>query len=38
MGFDNEQQYIVTSKTGRARQIKLVGESIDDLKLITLLV
>ena len=38
MGFDNEQQLNNAQKTAKARQIKLLDESIDALKLSTLLV
>ena len=37
MGFDYEQQCNNTQETARVRQIKLVDESIDSLKLSTLL-
>ena len=37
MGFDYEQQCNNTKETERVRQLKLVDESIDSLKLSTLL-
>ena len=37
MRFENEQQCNITQETARARKIKFVDESIDTLKLSTLL-